>query len=37
VVAFVLAAVVLKDRSIGKAQSVAQRTILHMGEGETGF
>ena len=37
VVAFVLAAVVLKDRSIGKAQTVAERTTLHMGEGETGL
>ncbi len=35
--AFVLAAVVLKDRSIGKAQTAEQRTTLHMGEGETGL
>ena len=37
VAAFVVAAVVLKDRSIGKAQTVEQRTVLHMGEGETGL
>ena len=37
VAAFVAAAVVLKDRSIGKAQTVEQRTMLHMGEGETGL
>jgi MFS family permease len=37
VVAFVLAAVILKDRDIGKAQTVEQRMTLHMGEGETGF
>jgi MFS family permease len=37
VAAFVLAAVILKDRSIGKAQTVEQRMTLHMGEGETGF
>jgi EmrB/QacA subfamily drug resistance transporter len=37
VLAFVLAAVVLKDRSIGKAQTMAQRTSLHIGEGETGL
>jgi EmrB/QacA subfamily drug resistance transporter len=37
VAAFVAAAVVLKDRTIGKAQTVDQRTTLHMGEGETGL
>ena len=37
VTAFVLASVILKDRSIGKAQTVAERATLHMGEGETGF
>jgi EmrB/QacA subfamily drug resistance transporter len=37
VAAFVAAAVVLKDRTIGKAQTADQRTRLHMGEGETGL
>jgi EmrB/QacA subfamily drug resistance transporter len=37
VAAFVLAGLVLKDRNIGKAQTIAQRTTLHMGEGETGL
>jgi EmrB/QacA subfamily drug resistance transporter len=35
--AFVIATVVLKDNGVGKAQTTEQRTILHMGEGETGF
>jgi EmrB/QacA subfamily drug resistance transporter len=35
VAAFVFATVVLKDRSIGKAQTLEQRTNLHMAEGET--
>jgi len=35
--AFVLAAVVLRDGNVGKAQTLAQRTALHMGEGESGF
>jgi EmrB/QacA subfamily drug resistance transporter len=34
--AFVLGAVILRDGSIGKAQTVGQRTDLHMAEGETG-
>jgi len=37
VAAFVVAAVVLKDRNVGKAQTAEQRTTLHMGEGETGL
>jgi predicted MFS family arabinose efflux permease len=37
VAAFILAAVVLKDGNIGKAQTMAERTTLHMGEGETGL
>ncbi len=35
VAAFVLAVVVLKDGSIGKAPTMAERTTLLMGEGET--
>jgi EmrB/QacA subfamily drug resistance transporter len=37
VAAIVLAALVLKDPNIGKAQTMEQRTSLHMGEGETGL
>jgi EmrB/QacA subfamily drug resistance transporter len=37
VAAFVLAVVVLRDSHIGKAQTMAERTTLHMGEGETGL
>jgi len=28
---------VLRDGNVGKAQTLAQRTALHMGEGESGF
>jgi EmrB/QacA subfamily drug resistance transporter len=35
VAAFVLAAVVLKDRSVGKAQTIEQRTSVQMCEGES--
>jgi EmrB/QacA subfamily drug resistance transporter len=35
--AFVLAAVVLRDGNVGKAQTAAQRTTLHMAEGESAF
>jgi EmrB/QacA subfamily drug resistance transporter len=37
VAAFILAAAVLRDPSVGKAQSLEQRTALHMGEGEIGL
>jgi len=35
--AFAIAAVVLRDGSVGKAQTMDQRTTLHMGEGESGY